>query len=30
MYLKFDFDQEMQEAAQLLWNIMKKYNIDVA
>ena len=29
MYLKFDFDQEMQEAAQLLWNIMKKYNIDV-
>lgn len=30
MYLKFDFDQEMQEAAQLLWNIMKKYGIDVA
>ena len=29
MYLKFDFDQEMQEAAQLLWNIMKKYSIDV-
>ena len=29
MYLKFDFDQEMQEAAQLLWNIMKKYQVDV-
>ena len=29
MYLKFDFDKEMQEAAQLLWNIMKKYSIDV-
>ena len=28
MYLKFDFDQEMQEAAQLLWNIIKKYNVD--
>ena len=30
MYLKFDFDQEMQEAAQLLWNIIKKYGIDVS
>ena len=29
MYLKFDFDKEMQEAAQLLWNIIKKYGIDV-
>ena len=30
MYLKFDFDKEMQEAAQLLWNIIKKYGIDVS
>ena len=30
MYLKFDFDQEMQEAAQLLWNIIKKYGIDIS
>lgn len=29
MYLKFDFDQEMQEAAQLLWNIIRKYQVDV-
>ena len=29
MYLKFDFDKDMQEAAQLLWNIIKKYGIDV-
>ena len=29
MYLKFDFDKEMQEAAQLLWDIIKKYGIDV-
>ncbi|MBR1447600.1 MAG: hypothetical protein IJ588_02495 [Prevotella sp.] len=30
MYLKFDFDKEMQEAAQLLWNIIRKYGIDVS
>ena len=30
MYLKFDFDKEMQEAARLLWNIIKKYGIDVS
>lgn len=28
MYMKFDFDKEMQEAAELLWNIIKKYNVN--
>ena len=30
MYLKFDFDREMQEAAELVWNIVRKYQVDVA
>lgn len=29
MYLKFDFDKEMQEAGEYLWNIIKKYAVDV-
>ena len=30
MYLKFTFDAEKQTAATYLWNIMKKYGVDVS
>ena len=30
MYLKFTFDTEKQAAATYLWNIMKKYGVDVS
>ena len=30
MYMKFAFDAEKKEAAELLWNIVRKYNVDVA
>ena len=29
MFMRFTFDAEKQEAATYLWNIMKKYNVDV-
>lgn len=29
MFMRFTFDTEKQEAATYLWNIMKKYNVDV-
>ena len=29
-YLKFTFDTEKKEAASLVWNIVRKYNVDVA
>ena len=29
-YLKFTFDAEKKEAASLVWNIVRKYNVDVA
>ena len=28
MYLKFDFDAEMKEAGEVIWNVMKKYNVN--
>ena len=30
MYMKFSFDAEKKEAAELLWNIIRKYNVDTA
>ena len=30
MYMKFAFDAEKKEAAELLWNIIRKYNVDTA
>lgn len=30
MYMKFTFDAEKSAAAELLWNIVRKYNVDVA
>jgi hypothetical protein len=30
MYMKFTFDAEKKAAADYLWNIVKKYNVDVA
>ena len=30
MYMKFTFDAEKSAAAELLWNILRKYNVDVA
>lgn len=29
MYLKFDFDEEMMSAAETVWNVIKRYQVDV-
>lgn len=29
MYLKFDFDEEMMSAAETIWNVIKRYQVDV-